>query len=278
MALSKPFVVATEGPTVDGRNISREWIVSMAEKYDPKIYSSVADLEHYLSPLPDSTFCAQGKVVSLSTREVEIFGEKKLQLMAVVDANDSIVSLQKAGKKAFASVDVIPNFLGKGFAYLRRLAFTDAPASIGTESMKFSEGGASIERYGSANEIELEFEAESKPGTGELFFTKVKDLLGLNKKDVDARFADIGQAVEAIAQSQKDLLDKFSSDIEPIVSELSQAKSFASADDVKALQEAQKKFAADFAALQQKLGTTDADTEHRGQATGGDGTTVKTDC
>lgn len=277
MPHSKPFAVATEGPTIDGRNISRDWIVQMAEKYDPKIYSSVADLEHYLSPMPDSTFCAQGKVVSLSTREVEIFGEKKLQLMAVVDANDSIVALQKSGKKAFSSIDVLPNFLGKGFAYLKRLAFTDTPASIGTESMKFSEGGTSVERYASANEVEIEFEAEEKSAAGETLFTKIKTLLGRGEKKTDDRFTDLTQAVEEIALSQKELLDKFGTHIEPIAGELKEGKAFATADDVKALKEAQTKFAADFAALQTKLGTTDGDQTNRNPATGGDGR-IKTDC
>lgn len=278
MALSKPFVVATEGPTVDGRNISRDWLTQMAGIYNPSVYTAVANLEHYVSSLPDSVFGAYGKVVSLSTREADIMGEKRLQLLAVVDANDELVALQKKGKKAFPSMEVQPEFAKKPLAYLTGLAFTDKPASLGTETMKFNMAGATIERFSFDTEVEILFEEESKPGTGELLFSKVKDLLRLNKKDVDARFADIGQAVAAIALSQKELLDKFSADIEPIVGELSQEKSFASADDVKALQEAQKKFAADFAALQQKLGTTDADTEHRGQATGGDGTTVKTDC
>ena len=39
--ISKPFVIATEGATVDGRNISRDWLTQMASNYDPKVYTAV---------------------------------------------------------------------------------------------------------------------------------------------------------------------------------------------------------------------------------------------
>lgn len=269
MAISKPFAVATEGPTIDGRNISREWIVQMAEKYDPAVYTSVADLEHYLSPMPDSTFSAQGKVVSLSTREVEIFGEKKLQLMAVVDANDSIIKMQKEGKKAFSSIDVLPNFLNKGFAYLRRLAFTDEPASIGTEAMQFSVGTAQVERYAFTNEIEIEFEAEEKkPSAGDLLFTKVKDLLGLGKKDTDAQFADQCKAIETVALSQKDLLEKFAR-IEKDLADQGAS--------VKLTTEAIETRRKELVELTEQLSRTPDGTTLRPAATGGDGE-IKADC
>lgn len=207
MPLSKPFAVATEGQTIDGRKIERKWIEDMAKHYDPKAYTANANLEHLVSLAPESIFSVQGPVVSLSTREAEFFGEKKLQLMAVVDANESIVAAQKAGKKMFSSIEVAANFLGKGFAYLTGLAFTDQPASIGTESMKFSASKDNI--YSFKDEIEIKWEQEEKPAAGESLFTKVKDLLNFSKKDHEARFSDIGQAVEAVAQSQKSILDKF---------------------------------------------------------------------
>lgn len=276
MPLSKPFAIATEGPTIDGRNISRQWIEQMAGSYDPKVYTAVANLEHFLSMYPDSMFGAYGKVVELSTREVDVMGEKKLQLMAVVDANDKLVSLQKAGQKCFASMEVLNNFVGKGIAYLSGLAFTDKPASIGTESMKFSAAGASGERYAFDHGIEIEFEASGNETAGANLFAKVKELLGLGKKDADDRFADQGKAIEAIAQSQKELLDKFAS-IEPVAGELVEGNAVPSAEEFAALKEAHDKIAADFAALKEKLGTTDGNPNHRPPATGADGK-KKTDC
>jgi hypothetical protein len=277
MPLSKPFAIATEGKTVDGRTISRDWITQMAASYDPKVYTAVANLEHYLSSLPDSVFGAYGKVVALSTREVDVMGDKKLQLMAVVDANDKLVSLQKAGQKCFASMEILHDFIGKGIAYLGGLAFTNTPASIGTEAMKFSFAAAPGERYAFADEIAIEFEAAAtEPSAGESLFAKVKTLLGLGKKESDDRFADQAKAIEAIAQSQKDLLDKFAS-IEPVTGELIDGKVAPSAEEFAALKEAHDKVATEFAALKEKLGTTDGDGGTRPPATGGNGQ-VKTDC
>lgn len=268
MPLSKPFVIATEGPTIDGRNISRQWITDMAKNYDPKTYTAVANLEHFLSSLPDGIFKAYGKVVSLSTQEAIILGEKKLQLTAVVDASQDIVDLQKKGQKAFASIEVLNNFIGKGIAYLSGLAFTDQPASLGTESMQFSHGGAAGERFAVNDEISIEFEPEDKPGLGESLFSKVKALLGNGKKQSDEQFADQANAIEAIATSQKDLLDQFAAATK-------QAEAVAA--QFKSLQDEHAALNQQFADLNQKLGTTDGDGSHRPPATGGDGT-ITTDC
>jgi hypothetical protein len=207
MPLSKPFAVATEGQTIDGRKIDRKWIEDMAKHYDPKAYTANANLEHLVSLAPEGMFSVQGPVVSLSTREAEFFGEKKLQLMAVVNASDTIIAAQKTGKKMFASIEVAQNFLGKGFTYLTGLAFTDQPASIGTESMKFSASKDNI--YSFKDEVEIQWEQDEKPAAGDSLFSKVMGLLKGEKKDNESRFTDIGLAVEAIAQSQKDLISKF---------------------------------------------------------------------
>ena len=275
MKLSKPFAIATEGATTDGRVISAEWIKQMAESYDPKAYTALGNLEHYMSMMPDSVFGAYGKVVALSTRFAEILGEKKLQLMAVFEANDAIVSLQKAGQKMFASIEVNPDFAKSGKAYLQGLAFTNSPASLGTEVMTFAAKAtenpfAARKReagnlFTVAEEVTLEWETEKS--SGDTLFSKVKELLGLGKKETDTHFADIGKAVEVIAQSQKELLDKFAS--------LDDGSK--TADAIKTLREEQSKIVADFASLVEKLGKTDGDDKNRSHATGGDGT-ITTDC
>lgn len=268
MPLSKPFVIATEGQTIDGRNISRDWINQMAASYNQKVYSAVANLEHYLSLSPDSQFSAQGMVVSLSTQEVSLLGDKKIQLLAVVDVNESVVAMQKAGKKLFASIEVANNFIGKGIAYLTGLAFTDSPASIGTESMKFSANKEHI--YSFDNEIMLEFEhVASQPSAGDSLFSKVKELLGIKGKNDETRFADIGQAVEVIATSQKDTLEK--------IAAFSAADLRTELDAVKALAD---KSATDFAALKAQVTTLSELPNGAGtrpSATGGSGLAV-TDC
>lgn len=272
MPVSKPFAIATEGQTIDGRNIGRDQIQQMAANYDPKIYTAVANLEHLLSYMPDSVFSSYGKVVSLSTQEATVMGEKKLQLMAVVDANDAIVGIQKAGKKAFASIEIAANFLNKGFAYLSGLAFTDTPASIGTESMKFSASKESI--YSFSHELEIEFEKEeTQPSAGESLFSKVKELLGLNKKDHDARFFDIGQAVETIAQSQKDMLEKFSDD--PGKELRDEVVEFRL--KISEIESAHKKTADDFASFKSDVEKMSGKTPSRPAATGNKSEVV-TDC
>lgn len=275
MPISKPFAIATEGATTDGRVISAEWIKQMAETYDPKAYTALGNLEHYMSMMPDSVFGAYGKVVSLSTRFTEILGEKKLQLMAIFDANDALVALQKAGQKMFASMEVNPDFAKTGKAYLEGLGFTNKPASLGTEMMKFAAQAKENPFAGRkrspdnlftvAEEVTLEWETEKS--SGDTLFSKVKELLGLGKKETDTHFADISKAIEVIAQSQKELIDKFAS--------LDDGSK--TADAIKTLREEQAKIVADFASLVEKLGKTDGDDKNRSHATGGDGT-ITTDC
>lgn len=266
MPRSKPFVVATEGQTIDGRNISREWILQMAAKYSPGVYTAVANLEHFLSFTPDSLFSAQGTVFSLSTQEADILGEKKLQLLAVVDASDAVVAMQKSGKKLFASIEVAANFVGKGFAYLTGLAFTDTPASLGTETMKFSAGKDSV--YSFKDEVAIEFEVEEEKTAGFSLLAKVKDLLNFKAKTDEVRFADVGQAVEVVATSQKDLLDRFNT---------MDAALKASGEKIQSLTAAAEKDRSDFAAFKTVVEATPNGTASRPSATGGAGAPA-TDC
>ena len=266
MPLSKPFVVATEGQTIDGRNISREWIQQMASKYDPKVYTAVANLEHLLSYMPDSVFSPYGKVVSLSTQESTILGEKKLQLMAVVDANDAIVGMQKVGKKAFASIEVAANFVGKGFAYLTGLAFTDTPASLGTETMRFTAGKDGV--YSFDTELAIEWETDEQPSSGESLFSKVKALLTGKGKADEARFTDIGNAVDLVAASQKALLDKFSA---------AESALKVATDEIEVLKADLEKERTEAAVFREKLDTSPDGSSKRPPASGGKGT-IKTDC
>ena len=277
MPISKPFAIATEGATTDGRVISAEWIKQMAEAYDPNAYTALGNLEHYMSMMPDSVFGAYGKVVSLSTRFTEILGEKKLQLMCVFDASDALVALQKAGQKMFASMEVNPNFAKTAKAYLEGLGFTNRPASLGTEMMQFAaqakENPFAGRKRNPANlftvaeEVTLEWETENSPG--DTLFTKVKTLLGLGKKDTDTRFADHSNAIEAIADSQKGLLENFASLDQQIADLITGNKT--NSEAIAASNQA-------FADLKTQLAITDANPDtQRPPVTGGDGQ-ITTDC
>lgn len=263
--ISKPFAIATEGQTVDGRNIQRDWLTQMAKHYDPKVYTAVANIEHLLSLAPDGMFSAQGRVLSLGTQEADILGEKKLQLTAVVEVDAAVADMQAAGKKAFASMEISPNFANKGIAYLTGLAFTDTPASLGTETMRFSAGKDNVFSFG-GDGVVIEFE-DAKETTGEGLFARVMGLLtGKDKKDED-RFADTGKAVEAIAASQRDLLDRFGA----LPAEFAKLT-----EKAQAAQAAADKATADLAAFKQQMDETPGG-ERRKPATGGDGKPA-TDC
>ena len=52
--------IATEGETVDGRNLKAQWLIDMAETYDPQnIYSAQIWPEH------ERCWGAQGEVLAL---------------------------------------------------------------------------------------------------------------------------------------------------------------------------------------------------------------------
>jgi len=136
------FRVAVEGATTDGRVIDRDWLIQMAQDYDPVTYGARVNMEHIRGFSPDKPFNAYGDVLALETRDVElrIAGktETKLGLFAQLEANDQLVANLKAGQKVYTSIEVNPNFAGKGRAYLMGLAVTDSPASLGTEMIAFA--------------------------------------------------------------------------------------------------------------------------------------------
>ena len=141
MPKTKSFRVATSGATIDGRTIDPQTLQDMAATYDPKTYQARVNLEHYMSMSPDSTFSAYGDVLALRTEPVTLNvggkDEQRLGLYAEIDAHDSLVALKDKKQKLFTSIEVTPNFAGTGKAYLSGLAFTDSPAALGTEAMKF---------------------------------------------------------------------------------------------------------------------------------------------
>ncbi len=142
MAKSKFFRVGVEGATVDGRVIQREWLEQAAANYDPATYTARINCEHIAGYSPDKPFNAYGSVLSLRTEEVtlQIAGESKtlLALYAEIEANEQLLTINKAGQKLFTSMEIHPDFAGEGEAYLVGLAVTDSPASLGTEALKFA--------------------------------------------------------------------------------------------------------------------------------------------
>ena len=132
---SKKFRIATQGTTVDGRVIQREWIAQMADSYDPAKYRATINLEHIRGVVPDGPFRNYGFVDALSKEQN---AEGKLELFAVILPTDDLVQMTKKGQKVFTSIEVNPKFADSGRAYLVGLAVTDNPASLGTEMLQFA--------------------------------------------------------------------------------------------------------------------------------------------
>lgn len=278
MPVSKFFRVAVEGDTTDGRQIERAWIQQMADGFDRTKYGARVWLEHIRGILPDSPFKSYGDVVELKAEEVTIDGKKKLGLFASIDATPDLVAMNKARQKMYTSIEVSPDFAKTGLAYLTGLAVTDSPASLGTEMLAFA-AGATInpleERkqdkanlFTAAAEVKIEFEDEVAQNTGETLFSKVKELLGLKGKTDDAKFCDIGHAIEAIATSQKSLLDQFSSNADAFKQ---------SQQALKTLQDSVTADRAEFTSLKASLEAEPNNTNRRPHASGSNGATA-TDC
>lgn len=139
---TKPFLLATAGSTVDGRNIDDKMIEEMASSYDPKTYGARLNIEHIRGISGDKPFRSYGDVVALTTGEVEVnfngTTEKRKALFGAFDVLEDAEQLNAAGQKVYPSIEIEPNFGGKGFAYLMGCALTDSPAAIATERLQFN--------------------------------------------------------------------------------------------------------------------------------------------
>ncbi|MFM2632975.1 GPO family capsid scaffolding protein [Vibrio alginolyticus] len=124
-------IIATEGPTVDGRKITREWIEQMASSYDPQEYTALIWPEHKrFSGYGDNW----GKVVELKAEEEN----GKMRLFAKLEPNDYMLEANRRKQKLFTSIEPNPDYKGEGRCYLTGLAATDSPASTGTSLLQFS--------------------------------------------------------------------------------------------------------------------------------------------
>ncbi|ELV1587278.1 MAG: GPO family capsid scaffolding protein [Enterobacter sp.] len=280
MPMTNFFRVAVEGATCDGRVLERQHIIEMAEQYDPQVYGARVNLEHILGWSPNSDFRAYGDVAETKYEEIAEGQLKgKLALLVKVDATDELVELKKKRQKIYHSIEVHPSFADTGKAYLMGLACTDNPASLGTEMMKFCTQNANANPLAARHyapecfftetlESSLEFAQEQPPASdaGKNFFARVKEMLTGTRQHFDRENSDIRQAVELVAESQGELLDK----VEKLNFALLENKQY---------REAMKTLQADFDQLKQQLSTQDASQYRRPEATGAEKTNAQlADC
>ncbi len=238
---SKWFCIAVAGDTTDGREIQADWIIQMAESYDPNTYGARINIEHIRGILPDSIFGAYGDVLALKTEKVTINGEEKDALFAQIEPTESLIAINKKRQKVYSSIEVDENFAKTGKAYLIGMAVTDSPASLGTEMLQFA-AGATVNPFAdkkqrpenlftAAQEVTLEFEEVNEPQSYSAgLLDKVKKLFSkqeqTEKKSVES-FSEQEQAIVEIAQetaNQGQAVSKLEDDFNTLNSEHEQLK------------------------------------------------------
>ncbi|EEY0930750.1 GPO family capsid scaffolding protein [Escherichia coli] len=260
----KKFRVAVSGSTVDGREISPVHLREAAENFNPDVYAARVNVEHYLSPCPSSEFSAMGDVTALSTEDITegpLAG--RTALYAEIEPTERMKQLVADGKKIYSSIELHPQFSVNGRAYLVGLAMTDTPASLGTERLKFTaqqrqavmtfnsiQGEAPL--ISEAIESEIIEMAEQRQEEGTQWFNRVMGIIGRSRKADDASFSRIQEAVEGVATSQADIIDRFN------------------VLETRHQQDSQKitLLTTELAALKEKLRTQDGDPQNRFTATG----------
>lgn len=125
--------VATSGPTVDGREILPQELRDIAETYRPSLYTAVIWCEH------EREWGSFGTVYAVRlVEEADDLEPGQVGLEAQLKPNDKLLHLNDMGEKLFTSIEIKPNFQGRGKAYMTGIAVTDEPASVGTQELYFS--------------------------------------------------------------------------------------------------------------------------------------------
>lgn len=121
--------VATEGDTVDGRQIERPWVIDCGETYDRNLYTALIWPEH------NDDYDNFGEVLETTWRD----GDDGLaRLYVSICPNEYLLYANKIGQLLFFSIEPEENWRNSGRAYLTGLAVTDHPASVGTTRLRFS--------------------------------------------------------------------------------------------------------------------------------------------
>ena len=265
--VSKKFRVVTEGTTVDGRIVQRNHIQEMADTYNPSVYGARVNLEHYVSSVPNSIFRCYGDVQSVSAEEITdgpLAG--KLALCATVKADDALANLLSSGQKIYPSVEFYSKFADTGKAYLAGLGFTDTPASLGTEIMRFNRLPQE-HMFATGEAVAVEFMDDNPaPDPAPGIFSRVKTMFGARDKQTDERFTDVQNAIELMAEHHQKLAET--------VDKLSQGNGKANTAE---LEGRLSTLTTELSELKKTLSSTDQSQQHRPPATGANNY-VKTDC
>ena len=196
--ISNWLCIAQEGKTIDGREIKREWLESMAKNYSPELYQALIWCEH------DDPVWRQFSA-NLGTIEELTLEEKngKLRLLARLRANAILQSMNEQEQKIYSSVEVLPDFPEEGEYYLVGLAATDQPASTGLSRLSFSTNKngfrtAPVLLFGN-NEI-------SKPKQNINLLKLInREKYSMTQDEIDALQAELAEARRLNAEQQEQI-------------------------------------------------------------------------
>lgn len=271
---SKPFRSFVEGETIsDGRKVTAEMIDECVATFTPATYSPRINIEHVSGYSPEPPFNGYGDVIALEakTDDIVIAGktEKRRALYTTVEGNDQLVALAKADQKPYPSVELTPNYAGSGKFGIIGLAFTDTPASIGTQRLQFSHRSPGTVFASAADAVTIEFEAKKADDE------KVDSIVDRLFASVMAKFKTAEpdkQIEEPKPKPANDNFDpaSFASDIKSIVTGVVTAA-------LKPITEAQTAHQREFATLKTQLTNTEQPGFSRSPASGG-GDDAVTDC
>ena len=271
--MPKKFRVAVEGQTTDGRNISRQDIQDMAATYSPQKYGARIWMEHYRSVYADTDFKAYGDVISCSAEEITdgvLAG--KLALYAVIEPTPSLIAMAKDKQKVYFSVEIFPNFVNSGQAYLYGLGVTDSPASLGTEYMKFNAtladksqsplAARKVDKNTLFSSADFDGTFDDSTSNEPSLFSKVMAWLKPKEAKTEANFSDIENSFKEVTTHSMALESKVDT----------------ASKDIKTFGDQLKQLETDFATFKTQLdGQPPATYTQRPKATGGNGMQL-TDC
>lgn len=148
-------VVATSGPTLDGREIDPKWLTDAAEVYNPDEHTAMLWPFHASAGWRAFTN-NYGLVDALKAEKA---GDK-VQLKARLIPNRFLTEANEAGQKLFTSIEVKENYLGTGKFFVSGIAVTDTPASINTTRLQFSQGDSI--HMGNAEELNFTLQSDDE--------------------------------------------------------------------------------------------------------------------
>lgn len=227
------FRVAVSGETVDGREITVQDVIDMAETYDPEVYGARINLDHIRGWFVDSEFKMYGDVFGVKRKEITLFGEKRQALYVQLGVSQDLIAINKKGQKIYSSIEMRRNFAGQGKAYLVGLACTDNPASLGTDVLNFS-AQFGVETFrtalleGEFSLIEDEEPTEEKKFSIKKFVAdlfKEKESETFSREDLEGAFSEIAKAVDEREESLTKQFNTQKSELETLREEFNTLKS-----------------------------------------------------